>query len=111
MTSMVAATIALRTGSTEAPERGLADYLRACMPVDDWRDVLIGLAPLHDCARRLGLDPAVVFDKVARTVPEEVVSACFGLGKRTDVTPKAFGYQVVDELHGPAYRLGPVGPG
>lgn len=104
---MVAATRALRVRSAELLRTGIATYLLACIPVRDWRDVLLGLAPFHDCARRIGEDPAVIFDQAGRGLPPEVASLAREFGKRTDVTPTAFGFQVVDDDAGPAYRVGP----
>jgi hypothetical protein len=54
-----------------APEVLRAGLLRVLVEgedewVKDWRDLLIGLAPYHDCARRLGLDPVVLFDAMGR---------------------------------------------
>jgi hypothetical protein len=106
---MDAATRALRTDSKDLLRTSVVEYLLASMPVRDWRDVLVGLAPLHDCARRLGADPACFFDDSVRDLPAEVAELARTFGRRTDVTPRAFGFQVVEEPAGPAYRIGPVG--
>lgn len=106
---MATATQALRSESKDVLRTGIVEFLRASMPVQDWRDVLVGLAPLHDCARRLGADPALFFDDAVRDLPVEVAELATTFGRRTDVTPRAFGFQVVEEPAGPAYRIGPVG--
>lgn len=106
----VAATRALRAQSPDVLRAGIAAYLLASTPVEDWRDVLVGLAPLHDCARRLGQDPATFFADAVRDLPADVADLARTFGKRSDVTPRAIGYEVVDESDGPAYRIGPVGP-
>ena len=106
---MDAATRALRAESKDLLRAGIVEYLLAAMPVQDWRDVLVGLAPLHDCARRLGADPASFFGVAVRDLPSQVADLARTFGRRTDVTPRAFGFQVVEEPAGPAYRIGPVG--
>ena len=106
---MVAATRALRAESKDVLRTGIVEYLLASTPVRDWRDVLVGLAPLHDCARRLGADPASFFDDAVTDLPAEVADLARTFGRRTDVTPRAFGFQVVIEPGGPAYTIGPVG--
>lgn len=106
---MVAATRALRAESRDPLRTGIVEYLLASMPVRDWRDVLVGFAPLHDFACCLGVDPATFFDDTVRDLPGEVADLVRTFGRRTDVTPRAFGFQVVEEPTGPAYRIGPVG--
>ncbi len=106
---MGAATRALRAESRDLLKTGIVEYLLACLPVRDWRDVLVGLAPLHDCARRLGADPALLFDDAVRDLPPEVADLARTFGLRSDVTPRAFGFELVDEPASPTYRIGPVG--
>jgi hypothetical protein len=76
--------------------------------VKDWRDLLVGLAPYHDCARRLGLDPVALFDAVAGEGPQTVRDLVRYFGRRTDVTPEAFGYVVTDAPDGPRYDWAPT---
>ncbi len=78
--------------------------MRAEAPDFDYRDLMVGLAPLHDCARRLGVDVAALFAEAAYVVGGEVGDVARGFGRRTDVTPEAFLYRVMDEPDGPAYR-------
>ena len=77
---------------------GRGEWLR------DWRDLLMVLAPYHDCARRLDVDPTALFDEAAEDVPElrDVVRR---FGRRHDVTPEAFAFELVDEPDGPRYRF------
>jgi hypothetical protein len=75
--------------------------------VKDWRDLLVALAPYHDCARRLGLDPVVLFDAVAGLGPLSVGTLVRDFGRRTDVTPEAFGYVVTETPDGPRYDWAP----
>jgi hypothetical protein len=98
-----AATIALRSGSKGAivigilQEAGVADR--------DDRDVMVGLAALHDAATRVGLDPAVEFARAADGLPGERGDLVRAFGKRSDVTLERFGWRLVDLPDGPAYRL------
>jgi hypothetical protein len=71
----------------------------------DWRDLLVALAPYHDCARRLGLEPTVVFDEAAEAAATELREIIRRFGRRRDVTPRAFGFKVVDAPEGPQYEI------
>jgi hypothetical protein len=74
--------------------------------VRDWRDLLIAPAPLHDCARRLGLDPASVFDEAATHGPATVAQHVKRFGAHTDVTPASFGFRLDEDAPGgPSYRF------
>jgi hypothetical protein len=97
----------------QAPEVLRAGLLRSLIEgedesVKDWRDLLVGLAPCHDCARRLGLDPVVLFDAVAEEGPPSLREIVRDFGRRTDVTPEAFGYVVTDTSDGPRYDWAPA---
>jgi hypothetical protein len=99
-------TLALREGSAEHLREGLVRLLPkqgAEDEVHDWRDLIMDLAPYHDCARRLGLDPHVLFEWVARKVPAEVAVTVRALGKRDVVEPEEFGFALVDDADGPRY--------
>jgi hypothetical protein len=69
----------------------------------DNRDLLVALAPYYDCAGRLGLDPATMFDQVAEAGPPELTAAVRDFGRRDDVTLAAFGWTVVETPDGPRY--------
>jgi hypothetical protein len=71
----------------------------------DWRDLLVALAPYHDCARRLGLDPTVVFDEAAEEAAADLQEIIRRFGRRRDVTPRGFGFKVVDAPVGPQYEI------
>jgi hypothetical protein len=97
----------------QAPEVLRAGLLRLLIEgedewVKDWRDLLVGLAPCHDCARRLGLDPVVLFDAVAEEGPPSLREIVRDFGRRTDVTPEAFGYVVTDTSDAPRYYWAPA---
>lgn len=102
-------TRALRTRAADVLRAGL---LRALIEgedewVKDWRDLLVGLAPYHDCARRLGLDPVVFFAAVAEEGPPSLREIVRDFGRRLDVTPEAFGYVVTETGDGPRYDWAP----
>ena len=81
----------------EILDDGLADWER------DWRDLLVALAPFHDCARRLGLDPAEELDAAAGDGPPALAETVRTLGRRGDVTLEAFGHDLEDGPDGPRY--------
>lgn len=70
----------------------------------DPRDLMLALAPLHDCARRLGLDVAQVFSDAADAVGGEAGEVAHVFGQRSDVTPHGFMYAVEPTADGPRYR-------
>ena len=62
---------------------GLTAYMRACEAADeDWRDILVGFAPFHDCAARIGADPAWVFDLAAGHVGGKTGELARTFGRR-----------------------------
>ena len=70
----------------------------------DVRDVLWSLAPYHDCAIRLDLDPATFFDEVADAGPPKLRAVVRDFGRRSDTAPEAFGgYALTETADGPAY--------
>jgi hypothetical protein len=101
-------TRAIRSGSALV----LRDELRRLL-VDrestwlrDWRDLLIALAPLHDCARRMGLDPAAVFAEAAAEGPPDLAKHVKRFGARTDIALASFGFRLDEKApDGPAYRF------
>jgi hypothetical protein len=101
-----AATQALRAGSAELLERELQRVLVEGEPewVKDDRDLLIALAPFHDCARRLGVDVAEMFARVAQSGPTSLAATVRMFGVRQDITPSSFGYRIEETATGPQYR-------
>ena len=88
----------LRAGLEQLVVEGQSRWLA------DWRDLLAALAPYHDCASRLGLDPALEFEAIAADAPDELRELIRSFGRRDDVTPDAFGFTVVDGADGPRYE-------
>lgn len=69
----------------------------------DWRDLMVEMAPYHDLARRLELDPAAVFDAAAADAPPDVAEVARRFGGRTDVSEASFKYRIVEDTTGPRY--------
>jgi hypothetical protein len=97
------ATAALREQSPSVLHGGLIWVLRAYDGKDP-RDLMLGLAPFHDCARRLGLDVRQVFNDAADAVDGEAAQVARDFGQRSDVTADAFAYVVESGPEGPMYR-------
>jgi hypothetical protein len=76
---------------------------------EDPRDLLVALAPLHDAARRLGLDPVEVFDAAAKGAASDVAELAREFGRRTDVNGESFAYLVEETEHGLEYWHIPFG--
>jgi hypothetical protein len=89
---------ALRAGLLRLLIDGEHDWLK------DWRDLMVAMAPYHDCATRLGLDPAAFFDDVAREAPQALADTVRTFGQRTDITPSAFGFTLTTSQDGMAYE-------
>jgi hypothetical protein len=70
----------------------------------DSRDLLMAMAPYHDCASRIGLDPGRFFAEVSREAPPTLAGTVLTFGHRTDITPSAFGFTVTTSREGPAYE-------
>src|SRR3954471_3671451 len=96
-------TQALRSGSVESLRAELLRLLVAGRGLD-LRDLLVVLAPYHDCAARMGVDPAAVFAEVAAACPLPLRDAVRGFGRRTDIRPEEWGFAVVDTVDGPRYQ-------
>jgi hypothetical protein len=98
----------LRTGDPSLVEADLVDLLVTGEEewVKDDRDLMMALAPCHDCARRLGADVAALFRRAAAAGPASLRDCVEEFGRRTDVTPQAFGFRVEETPEGPRYRSG-----
>ena len=76
----------------------------------DARDLMVTLAPYHHCAALLQLDVAAEFGAAARAGPASIRSTVMEFGRRTDVSPEAFGFVFEWDEDGPRYsRPGPSG--
>jgi len=99
-------TTALRLRSPERLAADLARYLAAAEPEleRDWRDVMVGLAVYHDCARRLGLDPVPLFEAAGRARGPGLRELLATFARRTDVTLGAFGWRLAELDGEPCYQ-------
>jgi hypothetical protein len=99
-------TEALRLRSPDALRGALLSLLRE--GEQDWlkddRDLMVAMAPYHDCAVRLGLDPGGLFDDVAREAPQALANTVRAFGQRTDITQSAFGFTLTTSQGGIAYE-------
>jgi hypothetical protein len=105
--------------STALTEKSL-DQLRAVFtryvavtasgPIHDARDVMVGLVPYIDCARRLGSDPDKVLGPIAESGSAEFREIFRTFVQRTDITLAAFGWSLTEFPEGMAYRSAPWVP-
>jgi hypothetical protein len=96
----------LRAGDASRLEADLVDLLVTGEQewVKDDRDLMMALAPLHDCAQRLGTDVPALFQRAAASGPASLRRVVEDFGRRGDVTPTAFGFAVEQTSDGPRYR-------
>jgi hypothetical protein len=100
-------TRALRAHQPEFLAEGFGEqvaHLADTGPIDP-RDEMLDLAALVDCARRLGTDPAELFEPVVAAAPVWLAELFRTFVRRTDITLTAFGWSIVDTPEGPAYRF------
>jgi hypothetical protein len=97
---------ALRSGSTDRLKADLVRYLvaSAWRVSVDYRDVLVDLAPYFDCAQRLNIDPVALFDEAAMDFEDDVRELVRTFARRSDISLRAFGWQLVDAPDGSCYR-------
>jgi hypothetical protein len=96
-----------RVASTQATDdlrRGLLERMVSSPSFrHDYRDMLMVLAPVYDCARRLDMDVVALLDEAAGVAPEHLADIVRRFGRRTDITPDAFGFGVEETGDGPRY--------
>ncbi|GAA2115915.1 hypothetical protein [Actinomadura alba] len=90
-------TIALREGSADLLHRGLlATGLSVCLRSEDDRDTMVSLALPCVVAQHLDMAPVEVFAEIADRVPDARVAELLRrFGARSDVTLRAFGWEMV----------------
>jgi hypothetical protein len=100
-------TAALRERSTAALEDGFRRHVAAASAKHAWdsRDEMLSLTPFIDCARRLGLEPAVVLGPIAADGADWLRTTFDAFVRRADVSLGAFGWSIVETRDGPAYRF------
>jgi hypothetical protein len=65
---------------------------------------LVGLVPFLDCAQRLGVDVAGLFEQASRGTNQQTRELARTLAMRSDVTLDAFGWELATMSEGPCYR-------
>jgi hypothetical protein len=93
-------TVALRERSPARLRVGLIAIALGETNVDA-RDLMVTVAPHHHVARQLGLAPAEIFDEAASFAEPDTAAVLRSFGRRTDVTPEAFGFRLLDTPVGP----------
>ena len=63
---------------------------------------MVVLAPYHDVARRLDVDPGEIFETVASGGPASLRDVVRAFGRRDDIRPDKFGFAVVDTRTAPS---------
>ena len=71
---------------------------------NDWREVLVDLAPFYDCAQRLAVDPVELFETASRDLNKQTRELMNGFARRSDITLRAFGWKLETTSEGPCYR-------
>ncbi len=101
-------TVALREGSVRRLHDGLlATALCQLIRRSDPRDLMVGLAVHHVLAKNIGVVPSALFEEIAARLPDGPVSDLLrGFGSRQDITPEAFGWQLVQTPGGPDFMPG-----
>jgi hypothetical protein len=70
----------------------------------DHRDLMVMLAPYHDCAQRLALDPAKELRDAGADGPPSLREVVQTFGERDDVILASFDYSVAQGPEGLSYR-------
>jgi hypothetical protein len=96
--------LALEEGSAERLRSGLALLALALPDEDDYRDVMISLAPARVVADELGADAAAIFDEAATFAGPGVARTISGFGER-ETSLGAFGWRRVQTVHGERFHV------
>ena len=100
-----AATLAVRRAEPELLRLGLLGSVIANYAIPERRDVDVSLAVYYHCARKLGLEPAAVFDAAAELATDEMAARLRAVGRREDVTLKQFGWRELRGEEGVRYKF------
>jgi hypothetical protein len=96
--------LALEERSEERLRSGLAVHALALPDEDDYRDVMIALAPARVVASELGLDAPAVFAEAATFAGAGVAETFRTFGER-ETGLGAFGWRRVQTEHGERFHL------
>jgi hypothetical protein len=95
----------VRSGNPGALIAALIDLLVANEDawLTDVRDLMLVLAPYHDCARWLDVRPGEIFETAASGGPPALADIVRAFGHRDDIRPENFGFAVEYSPEGPEY--------
>ena len=100
-----AATLAVRQESPEWLVSGLVGAAIANYEIPEKRNVAVGLAVYHHCARKLNLAPDDVFSEAAHFAAPHVAELFTQFGQRADVTLRKFGWRELNTEEGVKYKF------
>lgn len=98
-----AATRAVNTAVSGLLQKGLIASTIANDEIPPGRRIEIGLAVYHHCARKLGLNPADLFNIAADYATDELAPYLVSFGNQADVTLKQYGWQERHTAEGVQY--------
>lgn len=104
-------TIALRQHSAQHLRQALlATALAELIRPADPRDLMVDLAVHHIVAQQIGTAPPALYGAIAARLPQGPIPDLLrDFGARHDVTPEAFGWQLVQTAEGPDFMPAPYG--
>lgn len=100
-----AATLAVRQSSRDWLLCGLVGSIISNYIIPPRRNVEVGLAVFHHCARKLGVVPPDLFAEAARFADLELATRLLAFGNRADVTLSQFGWKELKTADGPKYKF------
>jgi hypothetical protein len=100
-----AATLSVREGSAARLLSGLVGAAIANYEIPEKRNVDVALAIFYHCARRLGLEPADLFDQAAYFAAGEIARRMRAFGRRDDITLQRYGWREYNTPRGVRYRF------
>ena len=100
-----AATLAVRQKSRQWLLSGLIGTIISNYIIPPQRNVEVGLAVFHHCARQLDIAPAELFAEAARFADFNLAARLLAFGNRTDVVLSHFGWQELQTSAGVKYKF------
>lgn len=100
-----AATLAVRQASRDWLLCGLVGAIISNYVIPEKRNVEVGLAVFHHCARKLNLPPAEIFSEASRFAAFDLAMRLIAFGSRSDVTLSQFGWQEMETPEGVKYKF------
>ena len=100
-----AATLAVRQNSQDWLGSGLVGAIISNYIIPPKRNVEVGLAVFHHCARKLAIMPTELFAEAARFADMELATRLLAFGNRSDVVLSKFGWQELNTPEGVRYKF------